>query len=125
MSAMAGFSRSTRFCRPWLLFFLGIFSVAGANFAAKADESLEVMRAFTEQEVQVSDEVKIADKKKHQILFIMGVFLLIGILTTAALGIAMVLFGKQVFVAHMIFAGFSSFLAVAHAVVAIVWFFPF
>jgi len=36
----------------------------------------------------------------------------------------MVVFAKPVFVAHMIFAGFSLTLAIAHAIVAIVWFFP-
>jgi hypothetical protein len=41
------------------------------------------------------------------------------------LGVSMVAFGKQVFLAHMIFAGVSVFLAIVHAVTAIVWFFPF
>jgi hypothetical protein len=55
----------------------------------------------------------------------MGAALLIFIIVTAALGIAMAIYGKRVFVAHMIFAGFSVTLAIAHSVVAIVWFFPF
>jgi hypothetical protein len=34
-------------------------------------------------------------------------------------------YGKQVFVAHMITAGLSVTLAIAHAVAALVWFNPF
>ena len=93
--------------------------------AVQGDQSLEVMKGFTEQEQVESDIVKITDKRKRQILFFMGVLLLIGIIATAALGVAMVLFGKEVFVAHMVCAIFSVFLSIAHAVVAIVWFFPF
>jgi hypothetical protein len=37
----------------------------------------------------------------------------------------MALYGKRVFVAHMIFAGFSVTLAIVHSIVAVVWFFPF
>lgn len=125
MGALIELKKSTGFRKIYFLCIAGALFLGCSFFTAQADESLEVMRAFTEQPVEVSDEVKIADKKKHQILFVMGIFLLIGILTTAALGIAMVLFGKQVFVAHMVFAGISSFLAVAHAVVAVVWFFPY
>jgi hypothetical protein len=83
------------------------------------------MQSFVNKEQTVGEDVLISDKKKHQVLFIMGIFLLIGIIGAAALGIAMAVFGKQVFVAHMVFAGFSVFLAIAHAVTAIVWFFPF
>ncbi len=93
--------------------------------AAQGDQSLEVMKGFTEQEKVESDIVKISTKRKHQIMFFMGFVLLIGIIATAGLGVAMVLFGKEVFVAHMVCAIFSVFLSIAHAVVAIVWFFPF
>src|SRR3569832_199088 len=50
---------------------------------------------------------------------------MVGILVTAGLGIAMALFGKEVYLAQMLSAGFSVFLAVSHAVTAVVWFFPF
>lgn len=97
----------------------------GPARAAGVDESFDVMREFTEQGREVSDIVAISERRKHQILFFMGVVLLIAIISTAWLGIAMVIFGKQVFVAHMIFAGISVFLSIVHAVTAIVWFFPF
>lgn len=113
----------------WLFGFLLLTCIAslypGAARAAGADESFEVLREFVEQEREVSDIVAISERRKHQILFFMGAVLLITIITTAWLGISMVIFGKQVFVAHMIFAGISVFLAIVHAVTAIVWFFPF
>jgi len=91
--------------------------------ATKADA--DVMSAFASQEIIVGQAVEISKKEKHSILFFMGVSLLIFLLVTAALGIAMGVYGKQVFIPHMIFAGFSVTLALAHSVVAIVWFYPF
>ncbi|MEQ6340680.1 MAG: hypothetical protein M3A44_03280 [Gammaproteobacteria bacterium] len=114
--------------KSWLVLFLvAIFTgvLASPPVSANANESHEVMQSFVNKEQTVGKDVLIADKKKHQILFVMGILLLIGIIGAAAFGIAMAVFGKQVFVAHMVFAGFSVFLAIAHAVTAIVWFFPF
>ena len=64
-------------------------------------------------------------KGQHEILFYMGVTLLLFVFLTAGYGIAMGMLGKEVFVQHMICAGITVFLAVAHSIVAIVWFFPF
>lgn len=108
-----------------IIFLVAIFMGAMASPPVRASEGHEVMQSFVNKEQTVGEDVLISDKKKHQVLFIMGIFLLIGIIGAAALGIAMAVYGKQVFVAHMIFAGFSVFLAIAHAVTAIVWFFPF
>ena len=83
------------------------------------------MHAFTSQEVKDSDVIAIDEKKKRLIMFFLGVPLLILLFTTGALGIAMGVYGKQVFVAHMICAGLSMTLALGHAVVGIVWFYPF
>jgi hypothetical protein len=58
-------------------------------------------------------------------MFLLGVALLTLVLITGGLGIAMGVYGKQVFVAHMIFAGLSMTLAIAHAIVGIVWFYPY
>ena len=107
------------------IFLVGVCLMVGGQAVAQQEQAEEVIHAFTSKEHVESDVVKISDKKKHTILFAMGFALLIFVVVTAALGISMVLFGKQVFVAHMIFAGFSVFLSIAHAVVAIVWFFPF
>jgi hypothetical protein len=91
----------------------------------KANESQQVMQGFVNKEHVVSEHVLIETKQKHQILFFIGITLLVLILATAWFGIAMAVFGKQVFVPHMICAGGTVFLAMAHAVTAIVWFFPF
>ena len=98
---------------------------AGGTEASGQHADLNVMQAFAAQQSVEGEAVKISDKEKHQWLFIMGATLLILLLTTAMLGIAMGVFGKQVFVAHMITAGLSVTLAVAHAVAAFVWFNPF
>jgi len=85
----------------------------------------QVMHAFTSQEVKDSDVIAIDEKKKRLIMFFLGVPLLILLFATGALGIAMGVYGKQVFVAHMVCAGLSMTLALGHAVVGIVWFYPF
>jgi len=103
-------------------------SVSTSVFAAdEADvnNAHSVLAPFIEKEVMLGDAVMIEDEQKHQILFYMGVLLLILIVATAVIGLQMALFGKKLFVQHMICAGFTVFLAFAHAVTAIVWFFPF
>lgn len=97
-----------------------------ANGAAQ--QSQEVLRGFIEQQqTQPLDEQGFGAeiKQKRQILFLMGIVLLIGIFTTLSLGIAMALYNKPVFVAHMVFAGITATLALVHAVTAMVWFYPF
>ncbi len=97
--------------------------------AWSAEQSNEaVIQEFVKQDertqVAILKERQAEARAKHQILFLMGITLLVSILTTVGLGIAMAVYGKQVFVQHMLFAGFSATLAIVHAVVAIVWFYP-
>ena len=92
---------------------------------ARPANDLAVMEAFKRQQDEVGEAVRIDVERKHQILFFMGFALLVLILLTAGYGIAMAIYGKQVFVRHMILAGLSVTLAIAHSIVAIVWFFPF
>ena len=111
--------------------------LTSAQFSARAADSVppaspvmtdstsEVLSAFYKDQDKTSAVVSISDKKKHLIMFSMGVPLLILILLTAALGIAMGVYGKPVYVPHMICAGLSVTLAIAHAIVGIVWFYPF
>jgi len=119
-----------------LLLLLGLFVVLfplgtvlaeqlSASEAPDQREDMSVMQAFAAQQAEEGEAVKISDKEKHQWLFFMGAMLLILLLATASLGIAMGVYGKQVFVAHMVTAGFSVTLAIAHAVAAMVWFYPF
>ena len=86
-------------------------------------ENTQVMQAFTSQDQ--GDVMSIEDKTKQLVMFVMGVPLLVLLLVTGGLGIAMGVYGKQVFVAHMICAGLSMTLAIAHAIVGLVWFYPF
>ncbi len=103
-----------------------VFMVAPAFVhTASADESsLQIVESFNKNG-SVQNPNDPTTKRKQEIMFIMGIPLLIMLITTAVLGIAMGVFGKKVFVAHMVVASLSLCLAVAHAIVGLVWFFPF
>ena len=96
-----------------------------AEKSSQKSSETQVIQAFTSQEDIESDIIKIDDQRKRQIMFAMGVPLLLFIFITVGLGIAMGVFGKDVYVAHMIFAGLSLTLALGHAIVGVVWFWPF
>ncbi len=107
---------------------VAIFVLSPALFAQESssvNSDHEVVGVFADVLQEPGEAVKIEDKQKHQILFIMGVLLLALILATATLGVRMALFGKQLFIPHMICAGGTVFLSLAHAVTAIVWFYPY
>ena len=89
------------------------------------DDSLEVMEIFKQEALDNQADNELTDEFKHKVLFFMGTVLLILLCTTAYLGVAMVVYNQEVFVKHMISAGLTVTLGLAHAVVAIVWFFPF
>ncbi len=115
--------------RVYTVVLLSLLSVMPA-FALESpqehsDDTLEVMEIFNQQAIEEAKSFELTDDEKHQILFVMGVLLLILLCTTAYLGINMVVFNKDVFVSHMISAGLTVTLGLAHAVAAIVWFFPF
>ena len=93
--------------------------------ATQGADSAQIMREFNQQRVDTERAKSITDKDRHRVMFLMGVVLIALVLTTGGLGIAMVVYGKPVFLAHMIFAGLSITLALAHAIVGIVWFYPF
>ena len=90
-----------------------------------SNERADVLKSFHGSERGELIESYDEQKFQHEVMFYMGVTLLLLVFITAGLGIAMVMLGKEVFLQHMIFAGLTVFLAVAHSVVAIVWFFPF
>ena len=113
----------------WLLLTL-LLMVFAAPIARAADspqkgDSVQMMEAFDRNTARVEDANVLSDHKKHVIMFLLGVPLLILVLITGALGIAMVVYGKQVFMLHMIFAGLTVTLALAHLVTGLVWFYPF
>lgn len=104
--------------------FLGTAQAEDSANESNAAEQ-QVIQSFTSKETVVSEQIKIPDQRKRQIMFLLGVPLLLLILATVSLGIAMGVYGKQVYIAHMVCAGLSLTLALAHAVVGIVWFYPF
>ncbi|HXH71367.1 MAG TPA: hypothetical protein VNI58_00940 [Mariprofundaceae bacterium] len=116
----------------WLasLFLLTLIVPAGAHSVAVAAGPSEgassemIMQQFAGDDEE-SPERKITTKRKHQVLAIMGIALLVLLVITGTLGVAMVAFGKNVFVPHMIFAGLSLTLAIAHAATSIAWFWPY
>jgi hypothetical protein len=100
-------------------------SSASASKAAGEQDSASVIMSFANDKSAKSDLVAIEDQTKRLVMFILGVPLLLFLIATVSLGVAMGVYGKQVFVAHMVCAGFSLSLALGHAVVGIVWFYPF
>jgi len=100
--------------------------VSGVHTAVNtAREDIQAIQTFNKLRENEAGVLKVETQKKHKILFIMGVCLLLGILTTAGFGLAMVLGGKPVFMWHMAIAGITVTLAIAHAVTSMIWFFPF
>ena len=88
-------------------------------------QEFQVLQGFNKLHESETGVLKVETRKKHRILFLMGVGLLLAIVTTIGFGLAMVLGGKPVFFWHMLSAGVSLTLAIAHAVTAIVWFYPY
>jgi hypothetical protein len=106
---------------------LSILSVfpAQAEDTNQAGDSAQILQAFNRQHREAEHAKSITDKDKQRIMFLLGVVLITFVLITGGLGIAMGLYGKPVFVAHMVFAGLSITLAIVHAIVGLVWFYPF
>lgn len=92
--------------------------------SSRSDGS-EVMKDFVALEQANRQEGELTTKERHTIMFVMGVSLLVLLLATAYFGIAMAVMGKPLFIPHMLCAGLSITLAIAHSVVAVVWFYPF
>ena len=103
-----------------------IFMTAPAFFTlAHADESgLQIVESFNKGG-NIQNPNDPTAKRKQEIMFVMGIPLLIMLIATAILGIAMGVFGKKLFLAHMVVASLSLCLAIVHAIVGLVWFFPF
>ncbi len=85
-----------------------------------------ILKAFDDAQVQrVKQASELNDHNKRIIMFALAVPLFLLLLITGALGIATGVYGKKLFIPHMIFAGLTVTLALAHAIVGIVWFYPF
>ena len=108
-----------------VLFLVFALPSARADDNEQKGDSAKVMEAFEQQASQIKIDRPSTIQKKHLTMFLLGVPLLILLLITGALGIAMGIYGKQVFVLHMISAGLTITLAFAHAIVGVIWFYPF
>lgn len=109
-----------------LLPFIFIFStMAQAQESTHVDDTLQVMKAFNQQALENQEAFDMTEQSQHEVLFYMGASLLVLLMATAYFGVNMVVFDKPYFVQHMVCAGFTVTLGMAHAVAAVVWFFPF
>lgn len=97
-----------------------------AGGAAQSTNGAAVLEAFDQQQVQrVKQASELNDRNKRLIMFTLAVPLFILLLVTGGLGIATGVYGKKLFIPHMVCAGLTVTLALAHAIVGIVWFYPF
>lgn len=108
-----------------VLFLMFALPIARADDNDQKGNSSKVMEAFEQQASQIKTDRPSTIQQKHLTMFLLGVPLLILLLITGALGIAMGIYGKQVFVLHMISAGLTITLAFVHAIVGVIWFYPF
>jgi hypothetical protein len=94
----------------------------GGQNAGMSSEALMQQFAGDDEE---SPQRRIETQRKHEILFMMGVALLVLLFLTGGMGIAMAAFDKDVFIAHTILAGLTLTLAAVHAATSIAWFWPY
>jgi len=100
--------------------------LARAADDAQQNNGAAVLEAFDKQQVQrVKQASELSDHSKRLIMFTLAIPLFVLLLITGGLGIATGVFGKKLFIPHMVFAGLTVTLALAHAIVGLVWFYPF
>lgn len=113
----------------WLrvVLLLGILGCAGVPVCRAASEPAttgpQVLEEF--ERAQRARTTVIAEHERQVIMFSIGAALLLALLSTASVGIAVGVFGKPLFLLHMILAAVTVTLAVVHVIVGVVWFFPF
>jgi len=98
---------------------------AHAQESPPSSDSAQILQEFNAQNRSDIREKAIPLKEKQQIMFLLGVAVIVLVIITGGLGLAMGVFGKPVFVPHMVFAAFSITMAIVHAIVGLVWFYPF
>lgn len=96
-----------------------------AHEGATMQQDLSAMQQFNRLHDNETGLLKVKQKTQHRILFWMGLGLVLFLFMTAGFGLAMVFGGRQVFVWHMLCAGATITLALAHAVTSIIWFYPY
>lgn len=118
--------------RPWLrglllgASILGLLAVLPAPAAEPPPEPNDAARVLQSFEtVAAPAKADATDLTRRWVMFGLGAPLLLLLLVTAGLGVAMGIYGKPVYLAHMICAGLTVTLAVVHVIVGLVWFRPF
>jgi hypothetical protein len=108
-----------------LLLALGLaLAPACAADPAPENDAARVLQTFQQGSAPAAP-ADATDLTRRWVMFGLGAPLLLLLLATAGLGIAMGIYGKPVFLAHMICAGLTVTLAVVHVIVGLVWFRPF
>jgi len=106
---------------------LGLTTLAAPAHAAEPTTEAsgsQILQSF-ERAAGSAPQVDATDRTRRWVMFALGAPLLILLLATGSLGIAMGVYGKPVYLAHMVCAGLSVTLAIVHAIVGLVWFRPF
>ena len=89
-----------------------------------SSNSTQILEQFSRQQPPALT-TRIADHERQVIMFSIGSVLLVLLIATASVGIAVAIFGKPLFLFHMILAGMTLTVAIVHVIVGVVWFFPF
>ncbi|MGA2776392.1 MAG: hypothetical protein ABSF94_02470 [Steroidobacteraceae bacterium] len=97
-----------------------------ADDARPTSSGAQILEQFSRQQAQpAARTTTIADHERQVIMFTIGAVLLLLLISTASVGIAVAVFGKPLFLVHMILAGLTVTVAIVHVIVGVVWFFPF
>ena len=107
----------------WLLA-LQASPVLAQNASPGTANSTQILEQFSRQQ-PAARSTSIAEHQRQVIMFTIGTVLLVLLIGTASVGIAVAVFGKPLFLVHMILAGLTVTMAIVHVIVGVVWFFPF
>jgi hypothetical protein len=89
-------------------------------------DGAQILQQFGRQQPQhLARATSIAEHERQVIMFTIGSVLLLLLISTASVGIAVAIFGKPLFLVHMVLAGLTVTVALVHVIVGVVWFFPF
>lgn len=87
---------------------------------------LQVLEQFSQQSAPRAARASSVEQHERQvIMFTIGAVLLTLLVATASVGVAVAVYGKPLFLVHMILAGLTVTMAIVHVIVGVVWFFPF
>lgn len=101
-------------------------SAASQSSTDDSSNGVALLEDFDRQQNQrVHGASVLSDHFKRVVMFTMSIPLFLLLVVTAGLGIATGVYGKKLYIPHMVLAGLTVTLALAHAIAGIVWFFPF